>query len=281
MMASDDSPQYLIIGHLSLDQTDRSQRLGGTAAYASLTAAALGLRVGLVTACPAEVTHQLPRKIMIERVDSAQPTVFVNRYESGHRHQVLLTRAGDLDLDHVPPSWRRPDMVHLAPIADEVDPRLAGAFPNSQVTLTFQGWLRRWDSLGHVERRDWDEIDGMLPAAQIAIVSDEDVEAEETWIARLAARYEFLVVTRAAAGVTIYREGVAELFPAPLASELDPTGAGDIFAAAFQFHYHQHREIERAAQFANQLASRSVEREGLEGCPTLAEVRAAHEQALA
>jgi len=41
---------YLVIGHIACDLTPAGPRLGGTAAYAALTARALGLRVGVVTA---------------------------------------------------------------------------------------------------------------------------------------------------------------------------------------------------------------------------------------
>jgi hypothetical protein len=46
---------YLIIGHLTRDLTPSGPRIGGTAAYAGLTANALGLRVGIVTSWGAEV----------------------------------------------------------------------------------------------------------------------------------------------------------------------------------------------------------------------------------
>ena len=42
---------YLVIGHVTQDLTPNGPLLGGTAAYSALTAKALGLRVGIVTAC--------------------------------------------------------------------------------------------------------------------------------------------------------------------------------------------------------------------------------------
>ena len=41
---------YLIIGHVTQDLTPNGPTLGGTASYSALTAKALGLRVGIVTA---------------------------------------------------------------------------------------------------------------------------------------------------------------------------------------------------------------------------------------
>ena len=40
---------YLVIGHVTEDLTPTGPRLGGTAAFAALTARAFGLRTGIVT----------------------------------------------------------------------------------------------------------------------------------------------------------------------------------------------------------------------------------------
>ena len=45
---------YLVIGHVAHDLTPEGPRLGGTVAYSALTARALGLRVGVVTAAGEE-----------------------------------------------------------------------------------------------------------------------------------------------------------------------------------------------------------------------------------
>ena len=42
---------YLVVGHIAQDVIPGGFQLGGTVSYASLTAKALGLRVGIVTAC--------------------------------------------------------------------------------------------------------------------------------------------------------------------------------------------------------------------------------------
>ena len=40
---------YLMIGHLTVDETMQGLRLGGTAAYSAMMARSLGLKVGIVT----------------------------------------------------------------------------------------------------------------------------------------------------------------------------------------------------------------------------------------
>jgi sugar/nucleoside kinase (ribokinase family) len=56
--------------------------------------------------------------------------------------------------------------------------------------------------------------------------------------------------------------------------EVDPVGAGDIFAAAFFARMQQTRDPWEAARFGTQLASASVTRRGIEGIPTEDEVKA-------
>ena len=63
-------------------------------------------------------------------------------------------------------------------------------------------------------------------------------------------------------------------FRAPTVKEVDPTGAGDVFAAAFFIRLYQTRDPWEAARFATQLASISVTRPGISGIPTPSEVKA-------
>jgi sugar/nucleoside kinase (ribokinase family) len=57
--------------------------------------------------------------------------------------------------------------------------------------------------------------------------------------------------------------------------ELDPTGAGDIFATAFFTRLYTTRDPWEAGRFATHLAAYSVQRRGLEGIPTPDEIQAA------
>lgn len=55
--------------------------------------------------------------------------------------------------------------------------------------------------------------------------------------------------------------------------EVDPTGAGDVFAAAFLWHLHQQNgDWKTAAEWANCVASFAVEKRGVTGVPKLADV---------
>lgn len=268
---------YLLIGHVSLDVAPEGDHLGGTAAYSGLTARACGLHVGVVTAAGPDVDLAPLQGLRVQVLESPESTSFVNEYTDGTREQRLLGRALDLDLESVPASWHSAPLVHLAPIADEVDPQLARAFPDATCMLTPQGWLRRWNAQGKVGRKHTKDVFRTLPDGKIAVLSEEDINQDESWIERLAERYPLFVLTAAERGVRVFENGASTHVPAPAAEPVDPVGAGDIFAAAFLIRYDEIGDPIEAARFGNLLASRSVERVGLESVPSSEEVQAARD----
>ena len=278
-MNSERRLDYLIVGHVALDVSDEGATAGGTAAYAGRTAAALGLEVGVVTSAgrpaPARALERLATRI----VPAEHTTRFENAYTDTGQQRRLLGRASDLDLESIPPAWRNPRVAHLAPIADEVDPGLARELPGALIVLTPQGWLRRWDASGRVRRKDWTEVAGVLPRAELVFLSQEDIDDDPLWIEQLTARYPLMVITRGARGASLFRRGhdVADL-PADPVDEIDATGAGDIFAASFVARYLEKRDPVQAARFANRLAASGVRRRGLDSIPTESEIAAAREQ---
>lgn len=266
---------YLLIGHLSRDVTPEGDLLGGTAAYAGLTARACGLRVGVVTAAGPDLDLSPVKRLRLQVIESPESTSFVNEYVDGTRHQRLLGRATDLDLESVPKSWRSAELVHLAPIADEVDPGLAHEFPQATLLVTPQGWLRRWNAEGWISRKNEEDVFQTLPPGDIVVLSEEDINQDSEWVERLAERYPLFVLTAAERGVRVFQDGASTHVPAPAAEPVDPVGAGDIFASAFAIRYDETGDPIEAARFANQLASGSVERVGLESVPTSEQVEAA------
>ena len=80
---------YLVIGHVAHDLTPQGPRLGGTAAYSALTARALGLRVGVLTASGPETTLEPLKDIPVVSLESDYSTTFENIYTSQGRVQYL------------------------------------------------------------------------------------------------------------------------------------------------------------------------------------------------
>jgi sugar/nucleoside kinase (ribokinase family) len=83
-----------------------------------------------------------------------------------------------------------------------------------------------------------------------------------------------LAVTEAAAGAVLYWNGDRRRFRAPKVKEVDATGAGDVFAAAFFIRLRKTHDPWEAARFATLIATCSVRRLGLDGIATPDEVEA-------
>lgn len=91
------------------------------------------------------------------------------------------------------------------------------------------------------------------------------------WLQRLP----LAVVTAGARGGLLFVNGDRyETTPRP-AREVDATGAGGVFAAAFMLHYHVEGDPWRAASVATCAASLSVEGKGFAAVPDRAALEAA------
>ena len=168
-----------------------------------------------------------------------------------------------LDFYHVPESWRNTQIVHLGPVAQEISANIIRSFTNSDVYLTLQGWLRSWDEDGHIHPEEWPEAAYILQQARAAVISEEDVLYDQEKIDSMASSVPVLAVTKGLAGADIYTQGRVHRIDAPQVKEVDPTGAGDIFAAVFFTQLTHFGDPLQAAQFAVQVASDSVTRIGL------------------
>jgi hypothetical protein len=224
---------YLLIGHLTRDLTPQGPRIGGTAAYSSLTARALGLRVGIVTSWAEDMPTGALSPIPIANFQTETSTTFENIYTPQGRIQYLHHVAPRLDFFMVPEAWRTAPIVHLGPVAQEVEPDLVRRFSSSLIGLTPQGWLRSWDQEKRVHSSEWPENTFMLSQAGAAVISVEDVDRDEERIEEMAVHCRILAVTEADQGSRLYWNGDVRRFRPPKINEIDATGAGDIFAAAF------------------------------------------------
>jgi len=263
---------YLVIGHVAHDLTPEGPRLGGTAAYSALTARALGWKVGIVTASGPETTLDVLNGIPIINVESPTSTTFENIYTEHGRVQYLRAQATRINFSNVPEAWQRTSIIHLGPIDNEIDTILPEGFSPALLGLTPQGWMRQWDSEARVSRTEWNDADSALVRAGAVVISREDVAGDDELIEHMAHQTRVLAVTEDSAGAVLYWNGDRRRFRAPTVKEVDATGAGDVFAAAFFVRLFTTHDPWEATRFATLLASHSVTRAGLDGIPTPLEI---------
>ena len=284
---NDGIPDFLTIGHVTRDvHADGSFSLGGTVTFAALTAYSLGLAAAVVTCADDMLSTNLPMRLSnigLAVRSSAQTTTFANFYTDGFRTQYLEARAEEHSTEDVPGQWRDAPIVLLGPLAQEIAPTFVSLFPRRIgriVAATPQGWLRRWDDNGRVWPTPWQAAEDVLPLLDVLILSHDDLLPfadgnrvnADAMLSRWSLSVPLLVATDGRHGATLFQHGTTERFLAFPASEVDPTGAGDVFAAAFLVHLYRHGDPRAAVQFANCVASFSVERDGITGIPTLAMV---------
>lgn len=265
------SPDFLAIGHIAKDLTPDGFRLGGAVTYASLTALRMGLRPVVVTSVGPEIdlSHALPG-IPVHVLAASDTTTFVNTYVSSRRAQLLKGVGGPISAADVPSEWRSAPLVLLGPLARELSYDLARSFTDSIVVASIQGWLRQWDSEGRVSPARWDGKD-VLPYVDAAVLSIEDI-GDHSLIDVWKETARVLIVTLGGEGARLHFDGRwhhVEAFPA---KEVDPTGAGDVFAAAYLIRYRETRDPLESARFASCAASFCVEAEGTGGIATRAQV---------
>ena len=263
------TPDIVVVGHICRDvQPDPpGWRAGGAAFYAAATASRLGCSVGVVTAGAAEVEalRELPNTTVV-CLDARCSTSFENVASPAGRRQWLRALAPVISADLLPNEWRTAPLALLAPVAGEVPPALARAFPRALLGVAAQGWLRRLEVGHEVRPAPWEHAPEVLPYAAAVFASDEDLQgAAPGW---LGVRGPVMVVTRGADGCELTHGGRTRHVPAFPATEIDATGAGDVFAAAFMLRLRESRDPLDAARYASCVASSAVAGVGAASLPS-------------
>ena len=172
------------------------------------------------------------------------------------------------------------DFVILGPILGEVSSELVRKVRDrvkGKVLLDPQGFLRRIGADGRIEHYRNPEIDAII--ARCDVVKANEVEAEiitginprdsETALEQATRKLHSLgcpvaIVTMAAEGSAVFDGQTYTRIPAFAVNAIDPTGAGDTYAAGFMFGSLTYPTLREACTFASCVASVMVENVGPE-----------------
>ncbi|WP_022793382.1 ribokinase [Marinococcus halotolerans] len=104
--------------------------------------------------------------------------------------------------------------------------------------------------------------------------NEQEFERLQSEYPAIAGRRENVVVTKGAAGVSVFRaDGTEEVIPVRTADVRDTTGAGDTFNGAFATAVAERMSLEDACRFANAASAISVEKAGAQtGMPLRAQI---------
>ena len=271
--------RYACIGHCCHDKTDNGYDLGGTAAYSAFVANDLGADVKIITSVGSDFlyTDEIVKKgIGLFNLESEETTVFENIYGQGARQQFIHSRAEDLISQKVLPHINDIDILHLCPIANEVDYEILKQFTGGFIGATIQGSLRCWEGDGKIYpcKMEWERLKGI----EVVIISDEDVIGLDRAIENLKEVVPYVVVTMGAKGAKLII-GKASLFlPSFNITPRRETGAGDTFATAFFINYYKSKDPFNACIYAHAVTSLVLERDNGMGFPGEDEIHHRMEQ---
>ncbi len=269
-------PDYVAIGHLTIDRTPDGDQLGGSVLYAALAAARAGARAAILTR--ANLTDLSPAlraeldafaaEVEIVAQGSDSTTTFTNREVAGRRAQSLHAWAGEIDLSGLPPLWRSAQAIHIAPVAQEIDARQLARLSPQLLGCTPQGWMRAWDRdrLGAIRPTPLRLPPEFISRIDVMVISSEEsVPARD--ILEMVGRSGLAVVTRAEQGARLIDRGRRvdlESFPARV---VETTGAGDVFAGALIAERAERRPVVASARYASAAAALKVAGRGLSAVP--------------
>lgn len=275
-MAASRVPDYVVIGHIAIDRTPQGDILGGTVLYAALAAARYGARVAILTRANLDAFTEEQRaelatvaeEVEIVAQSSTATTTFTNTEVAGRRTQQLHAWGGEIDLNGMPALWRSSPAIHLAPIAQEIDPRQTLRLAPQFLGCTPQGWMRQWhpDQLGQVRT-----IPLRLPVELISRIDAMVISSEESTQARdiiqSIGQRGLVAVTRSQQGVMLIDRGRETSIPAVRVTAVDPTGAGDVFAGCLFAGRAARSSVAVSARYANVAAALKVAGRGVQSVP--------------
>ena len=254
-----------VIGNLTRDVVDGGPpRIGGAPFHAARALRLLGGRAGVVARCsqadrPALLPPLVALGVPVAWVQAASTAAFTLRYEGEQR---------TLEIDAVGEPWSREEVaaveraqwVHVGALtrADFPPDVLAALARDRRLALDAQGLVRAAKT-GPVEH-DGDFDESVLRHVTVLKVAEDEAEALGGEERLLALGVPEVLLTQGSQGAHLLAGGRRERVPVRrIGGELDPTGAGDAFLAAYVWaRAFGHRPVS-AARHAASTAARMLE----------------------
>jgi sugar/nucleoside kinase (ribokinase family) len=265
--------RFVAVGHVTNDRLAQGPYPGGSALYAGLSAAKLGAKVRIVTSFGSEFSGAAllsQAGVRVDRVPAERTTAFEALELDGRRSWRALSRAASLS-----GPIGDADVVLACPVLAEVEPSCLHPRPGRIVGAGLQGWLRRVSNGGLVEPGEPGDL-AFLRGCDALFCSDEDMGTNAARVLpTLLELADMVLVTEAERGARLYWHGAPHRIRAfPTRRAVDPTGAGDAFAAVFLLALALGEPPLEAAAAAACAGSIVVEAPGPHGVNGLSELEA-------
>ncbi len=267
-----------VVGSTTVDKivaVDQSYlKQGGVTTYAGITYRRHGIPAFVISNL-AERDSKLIRNLETEKIKiftaaSDRTTHFVNYIRGERRHQELVQEAGPIHTEQIRAILPRVDGLHLGPLHPlDIEPAALKLLQNSKlpVFLDVQGYTRRIEGQKIYPSVSGQLTAGLEPARVIKANGFEHqllLDFYQMNLTELMVRFniEESVVTLGKDGgfVRIQSGETFEYAAEPATAPVDPTGAGDVFFAAYILcRYSSQMNIPEACRYAARIAARQVE----------------------
>ena len=266
-----------VVGSTTIDEiVDNGRRIckmGGVTTYAGLTYRRHGIRTLAVSNLAEQDLHLLDKlkaeKIAVCRGNSTCTTHFVNYIRGDERSQKLLLQADTIQAAQIRAILDQVDGLHLGPLHPgdiEWDAVNLSNSPELKIFIDVQGLTRKIDNK-RISTSVSVHMDRALEIADIVKANGAEyrgvLDFYRITSSELMRRFHLqeIVVTLGAKGGFVQKpDGTAIHYPAfGIGSGVDPTGAGDVFFAAYVVsRLAAGKDILAACRHAAGIASRQV-----------------------
>ena len=276
------------VGHFAIDTIDSPKMtqvttsVGGPPTYVSVAAARLGAKVAVISKVgsdfPEEYLDWLQKNNVnlsgLKQVRDRATTRFTLKYQTTWKRKLQLKARAPAITASDAPSSLKAQVVHLAPIAGELQTEVVRKLRKSAtlVSLDPQGFIRSFTKHGSVRHKRW--IDpSVLELADVYKSSIHEIRmvTRTASLTQAATRIQdygvrIVIVTQGMRGSVLLFDEVFQKVPACKPQALvDPTGAGDAYIGAFLAEYLKNKDPFWCACVGSAMASFVVEKIGPDG----------------
>jgi hypothetical protein len=258
--------KYFLVGHFTKDLIDNNKfQIGGTVFYSGILAKKFGFNVEILTSFDeylkkAILKNKFFKGIKIFTIKSKNSTTFKNVYFKNKRKQYIFEIARKISSKNLLKNISA-EILHLAPVMNEVDPEIAKKIKTNFLVATLQGWLRKKNKNSTISFCLWKDYKKYLPIFDVAICSLEDLRSNFELAKEFAKHSKLFVLTTGEKGCLIFEKSkITQIFPKKVLKEGYFTGAGDVFACAFFTKFYQTKNHYLSGEFANEIARLHIEK---------------------
>ena len=270
--------RVLVVGSATIDKIERSGtsavKMGGVVTYAGITFQKHGLQTAVLSNVAPQDTglFQILRRqdITLFNGVTEATTVFVNHIDGDTRWQEMPVHAKPIMADQLRRSIQDFDHLHLGPLHPlDMEPELLGVAARRGICITVdvQGYTRRVEK-GRVHPAISENLHDVLLASTIIkadrIELQAILDAYQMGVDDLINAYtlsEVVVTAGREGGYVALASSDMIRYESPRVSHVvDPTGAGDVFFAAYLVsRLREHRSVRAACKQAAFIAARQVQ----------------------